>query len=127
MAYRAARALNFLGADRDLNSEDGDALMDLIDEYHDDPEGIAPPFSPILCWLLLVGKQERSRSITCFHYNGSRRPFTPWATHQAQFLEWLLETTATKQKGQADHIMVCVLEREREREREREKGERKWK
>ena len=33
MAERIARALNLLGADRDLLSTDGDALLELIDEY----------------------------------------------------------------------------------------------
>lgn len=40
MADKVARALNLLGADRDLfNSADGDAFLDLIDEYLDNPEG----------------------------------------------------------------------------------------
>ena len=40
MADKVARALN-LGADRDLlDSADGSALLDLIDEYLDDPKGI---------------------------------------------------------------------------------------
>ena len=47
MADKVARALNLLGADRDLVlSADGDAFLDLISEYLDDPEGIAPPFNP---------------------------------------------------------------------------------
>ena len=47
MAERVARALNLLGADRDLlDSADADALLELIDEYLEDPEGIAPPVSP---------------------------------------------------------------------------------
>ena len=47
MADKVARALNFLGADRDLlDSADGDAFLDLIDEYLDDPEGIATPVNP---------------------------------------------------------------------------------
>ena len=33
MAKRIARALNLLGADRDLLNTDHDALLDLIDEY----------------------------------------------------------------------------------------------
>ena len=33
MAERIARALNLLGADRDLLSTDGDALLELIHEY----------------------------------------------------------------------------------------------
>ena len=45
MADKVARALNLLGADQDLfNSADGDALLDLINEYLDDSEGTAPPF-----------------------------------------------------------------------------------
>ena len=49
MAENVARALNLLGADRDLlESADADALLELIDEYLDDPEGIAPPVSPSL-------------------------------------------------------------------------------
>ena len=48
MADRVARALN-LGADRDLlGSADTEALLDLINEYLEDPEGIAPPVSPTL-------------------------------------------------------------------------------
>ena len=40
MADKVARALNLLGADRDLfDSADADALLDLIDEYFDDPQG----------------------------------------------------------------------------------------
>ena len=47
MADKVARALNLLGADLDLfNSADGDALLDLIDKYLDDPEGIQ--YSPTL-------------------------------------------------------------------------------
>ena len=46
MADKVARALNLLGADRDLfNSADGDALLDLIDEYLDDLEGMPHPSS----------------------------------------------------------------------------------
>ena len=38
MAERVARALNLLGADRDLfDSPDADALLDLMDDYFDDP------------------------------------------------------------------------------------------
>ena len=49
MADRVARALNLLGADRDLlGSADAEALLDLIDEHLEDPEGIAPPVSPTL-------------------------------------------------------------------------------
>ena len=49
MAERVARALNLLGADRDLlDSADADALLELIDEYLEDPAGIAPPVSPTL-------------------------------------------------------------------------------
>ena len=48
MAEKVARALNLLSADRDLESADADALLELIDEYLDDPEGIAPPVSPSL-------------------------------------------------------------------------------
>ena len=48
MADKVARVLNFLGADRDLlNSADSYAFLDLIDEYLDDPEGIATPVNPI--------------------------------------------------------------------------------
>ena len=44
MAEKIARALNRLGADRDLlHSADADALLDLFDEYFDDTPGIAPP------------------------------------------------------------------------------------
>ena len=40
MADKIARALNLLGADRDLlDSADGSALIDLIHEYLDDPQG----------------------------------------------------------------------------------------
>ena len=51
MADKIARALNLLGSDRDLfNSADRDAFLDLIDEYLDEPEGIAPPFNyPVPC------------------------------------------------------------------------------
>ena len=43
MADKVARALNLLGADRDLlESTDTDALLELI-EYLEDSEGIAPP------------------------------------------------------------------------------------
>lgn len=46
MADRVARALNLLGADRDLfDSADGNSLLDLIGEYLDDSEGTAPPFN----------------------------------------------------------------------------------
>ena len=49
MAERVARALNLLGADRDLlDSADADAILELIDEYLEDPAGIAPPVSPTL-------------------------------------------------------------------------------
>ena len=49
MADKVARALNLLGADRDLfNTADGDAFLDLIDEYLDESQGIAPPVSPTL-------------------------------------------------------------------------------
>ena len=44
MADKVARALNLLGADHDLlESADADALLELIDEYLEDSEGIAPP------------------------------------------------------------------------------------
>ena len=44
MADKVARALNHLGADCNLlDSADANALLDLIDEYLDDSEGIAPP------------------------------------------------------------------------------------
>ena len=33
MADKIARALNFLGADRDLLDADADALLDVIDDY----------------------------------------------------------------------------------------------
>ena len=47
MADKVARALNLLGADQDLfNLANGDALLDLINEYLDDTGGIAPPFNP---------------------------------------------------------------------------------
>ena len=47
MADKVAIALNLLGADQDLfNSADGDALLDLIDEYLDDSGSIAPLFNP---------------------------------------------------------------------------------
>ena len=40
MADKVARAFNLLGADRDLlNSKVGEALLDLINEYLDNPEG----------------------------------------------------------------------------------------
>ena len=49
MAEKVARALNVLGADRDLlDSADADALLELIDEYLDDSEGTAPPVNPTL-------------------------------------------------------------------------------
>ena len=49
MADKVARALNLLGADRDLlDSEDANSLLDLIDEYLDDPQGIATPVNPAL-------------------------------------------------------------------------------
>ena len=44
MAEKVARALNHLGANRDLlESADAEALLELIDEYLEDSEGIAPP------------------------------------------------------------------------------------
>ena len=44
-----ARVLNLLGADHNLlESADADTLLELIDEYLYDPEGIAPPVSPSL-------------------------------------------------------------------------------
>ena len=47
MADKVAQALNLLGADRDLlGSADAEAFLDLINEYLEDPEGIAPPVSP---------------------------------------------------------------------------------
>ena len=47
MAEKVAWALNRLGADRDLlDSADANALLDLIDDYFDDTQGIAPPFNP---------------------------------------------------------------------------------
>ena len=46
MADKVARALNLLGADRDLfNSADCNAFLELIDEYLDDPEGMPHPSS----------------------------------------------------------------------------------
>ena len=49
MADKVARALNLLGADRDLlNTDDRDHLFALIDEYLDDPDdtqGESPPFN----------------------------------------------------------------------------------
>ena len=46
MAEKVARALNRLGADRDLlDSADADTLLDLINDYFDDTQGIAPPFN----------------------------------------------------------------------------------
>ena len=49
MADKVARALNHLGADRDLlNSADGDTFLALIEDYLDDPEGTAPHFRPII-------------------------------------------------------------------------------
>ena len=48
MADRVARALNVLNADRNLfNSADGDVLLDLVDDYHNDPVDVAPPFNLI--------------------------------------------------------------------------------
>ena len=44
MADKVARALNLVGGDRDLlDSADINALLDLIDEYLEDSEGIDPP------------------------------------------------------------------------------------
>ena len=43
MADKVAKALNLLGADHDLDSADTDALLDLINKYLEDLEGIAPP------------------------------------------------------------------------------------
>ena len=49
MADKVARALNHLGADGDLlGSADAETLLDLINEYLEDPKGIAPPVSPTL-------------------------------------------------------------------------------
>ena len=48
MADRVARALNLLSVDRDLGSADAKTLLDLIDEYLEDREGIAQPVSPTL-------------------------------------------------------------------------------
>ena len=53
MADKVARVLNFLGADRDLDSADGYAFLDLIDEYLDDSEGIAAPVNPIFNYTTL--------------------------------------------------------------------------
>ena len=48
-----ARALNLLGADRDpFNSADGDAFLDLIDKYLDDPDGMPHPSSKPFMILL---------------------------------------------------------------------------
>ena len=44
MADKEARALNLLGADRDIfDSTDAAALLEIIDEYFDYPQGIATP------------------------------------------------------------------------------------
>jgi hypothetical protein len=44
MADKVARALNLLGADRDLlDSADAGDLLELIDEYLEDSSGTAPP------------------------------------------------------------------------------------
>jgi len=45
MAEKVARALNRLGADHDL-LDSADVLLDLIDDYFDDTQNIAPPFNP---------------------------------------------------------------------------------
>ena len=46
--------LNFLGADCDLlESAGADALLELIDEYLEDPAGIAPPVSPTLITMII--------------------------------------------------------------------------
>ena len=45
MAEKVARALNRLGVDCNL-LDSADALLDLIDDYFNDPQGIAPPFNP---------------------------------------------------------------------------------
>ena len=42
MVDKVARALNLLGADRNLESADANALLELIDEYLEDSKGIAP-------------------------------------------------------------------------------------
>lgn len=47
MAEKIARALNRLDADRDLlDSADADALLDLIDDYFDDTQGIDSSLNP---------------------------------------------------------------------------------
>ena len=47
MAENVPRAFNLLGADIDLlKSADADALLELIDDYLEDPEGISPPVNP---------------------------------------------------------------------------------
>ena len=49
MADKVARALNLLGPDRDLlNSADADALLDLVNEYFQEPQGMATPVNPAL-------------------------------------------------------------------------------
>ena len=49
MADKVVRALNLLGADGDLlNSADGDTFLALIEDYPDNPDGIAPPFNPAI-------------------------------------------------------------------------------
>ena len=38
MAARVAKVLNLLGADSDLNTADADALLELIEDYLNEPE-----------------------------------------------------------------------------------------
>ena len=38
MAVRVAKVLNLLGADSDLNTADADALLELIEDYLNEPE-----------------------------------------------------------------------------------------
>ena len=58
MADKVARALNLLGADRDLDSADTDALLELIDEYLEDSEGIAPPVTQPFSYTASIMNNE---------------------------------------------------------------------
>ena len=59
MVDKVARALNLLGADSNLlDSADADALLELIDEYLEDSEGIAPPVTQPFSYTASIMNNE---------------------------------------------------------------------